>query len=158
MIKRGKKPLCDICLVCSSGGHLYQLYCLEDLWRVKRHFWVSFPTQDAKYLLTKEKVYWAYFPTNRSIVNLIKNFWLAWTVLRKERPAYILSTGAGVAVPFIIIGKALNIRTIYLESITRNEKLSLSGQLIYPFVDKLLVQWPELAKKYQKAEYKGQVI
>lgn len=147
-----------ICLVCSSGGHLYQLYCLKDFWGTKEHFWVSFPTQDAEYLLNQEIKYWAYYPTNRNIVNLIRNIGIAWHILRKERPDYVMSTGAGLAVPFIIIGRILNIKTVYLESITRNEELSLSGRLIYPIVDKFLVQWPELVIKYKKAEYQGQVI
>ncbi len=147
-----------LCLVCSSGGHLFQLYSLKDFWGVKDHFWVSFPTQDAEYLLSKEKKYWAYFPTNRNIRNLFKNFWLAWRVLRKEQPDCVISTGAGPAVPFIFLAWILNIKTIYLESITRNEELSLSARLIYPVVDKLLVQWPEMEKKYKKTECHGQVL
>ena len=69
-----------------------------------------------------------------------------------------MSTGAGVCVPFIIAGRFLGIKTLYLESITRNEELSLSARLVYPFVDKLLVQWPDLAKKYKKAEFRGRII
>ncbi|HBY01622.1 MAG TPA: UDP-N-acetylglucosamine--LPS N-acetylglucosamine transferase [Rikenellaceae bacterium] len=134
------------------------MVCLKEFWRSKNHFWVSFPTQDALYLLMKEKAYWAYYPTNRNIINLFKNFGLAWRILRNERPSLLITTGAGVAVPFIFIGKLLRIKTIYLESITRNEEISLSGRLIYPVVDVFLVQWQELAEKHKKAVYKGQVI
>lgn len=147
-----------IALIASSGGHLFQLYTTKKFWENKDHFWVSFPTQDAKYLLKDEKVYWAYFPTNRNIINLVRNTFFAFRIIRKERPTGLISTGAGVAVPFIFICKLLRIKTLYLESITRNQELSLSGRLVYIFVDKLLVQWPELAEKYKKAEFHGRII
>lgn len=147
-----------LALVASSGGHLFQLSSLKDFWMDKDHFWVSFKTEDAKYLLKDEKVYWAYYPTNRNIKNLLKNLFLAFKIINIEKPDVIISTGAGIAVPFILVGKLLNIKTLYLESITRNEELSLSGRLVYPFVHKLLVQWPQLAEKYKKTEFQGRVI
>jgi UDP-N-acetylglucosamine:LPS N-acetylglucosamine transferase len=147
-----------LCLVCSSGGHLFQLFSLKDFWKNKEHFWVTFPTQDAEYLLSEEKKYWAHFPTNRNIITLIKNIGVAWRVLKIEQPDCVISTGAGPGVPFIFLAWLFNIKTIYIESITRNEELSLSARIIYPVVDKLLVQWPEMGDKYKKAEYHGQVI
>ena len=147
-----------LALVASSGGHLFQLSALKEFWNDKEHFWVSFPTHDAKSLLKNEIVFWAHYPTNRNIKNLIKNSFLAYKILKKELPSVVISTGAGVAVPFIIIGRLLKIKTIYLESITRNQNLSLSAYLVYPFVDKLLVQWPDLAAKYKKADYQGRIV
>ncbi len=150
--------MAKLALVASSGGHLFQLSSLKQFWEEKDHFWVSFQTEDAKYLLKDEKVYWAHFPTNRNFKNLIRNLFLAFKTIIKEKPDAIISTGAGIAVPFIIIGKLFMIKTIYLESITRSEELSLSGRLVYPFVDKLLVQWPQLAEKYKKPEFHGRII
>ena len=147
-----------ICLVCSSGGHFFELFSLKKFWENRNHFWISFPTQDTQYLFKDEQVYWANYPTNRNIKNFFKNLALAWRILKVERPDVIISTGAGVAVPFILVGKLLKIKTVYLESITRIKQISLSGCLIYPFVDKFLVQWPELTAQYKKAEYHGQVI
>ena len=147
-----------LCLVCSSGGHLFQLYSLKDFWSDKDRFWVSFPTSDAKYLLRSEKKYWAYYPTNRNVKNLLKNLFLAVKILKKQKPDVVISTGAGIAVPFIFLGRIFGMRTIYLESITRNEELSLSAWLVYLFVNKLLVQWPELEHKYKKIEFQGQVL
>lgn len=147
-----------LCLVCSSGGHLFQLTCLEPFWSDKKHFWVCFPTRDAKYLLEKEDVYWAHYPTNRNMKNFVRNLFLAFKILRNEKPTVIISTGAGVAVPFILLGKVFGAKAVYVESITRSEGLSLSGKLVYPFVDKFLVQWPDLADELEKAEYRGQVI
>jgi len=145
-------------LVCSSGGHFFELYSLEEFWKEFKHFWVTFEKEDTNYLLKNEKVYLAYSPTNRNIKNLFKNIILSFKILTKERPDLILSTGAGIAVPFIYAAKILRIKTIYIESLTRVVDLSLTGKLIYPIVDVLLVQWPELEKRYGKAKFEGQII
>lgn len=147
-----------ICLVCSSGGHFLQLYSLRPFWERENHFWVSFAKEDTQSLLKDEKKYWAYQPTNRNIPNLIRNIRLAFQIIKKERPTLVISTGAGVAVPFICAAKFFGIKTIYVESLTRIRGLSLSGKMLYGIVDHLFVQWPEMALKYKKARYEGQVI
>lgn len=91
-----------ICLVCSSGGHLTQLYKLKPCWEPEDRVWVTFLKQDAQSILEGERFYPCYFPTNRNIKNLIRNTFVAWKVLRKERPDLIISTGAAVAVPFFM--------------------------------------------------------
>lgn len=89
-----------ICLVGSSGGHLTHLHMLKRFWGNKDRFWVTFPKEDAEYLLSKEKTYPCYFPTNRNIKNLIRNTFLAFKILIREKPDLIISSGAAVAVPF----------------------------------------------------------
>lgn len=42
-----------------------------------------------------------------------------------------------------------------MESICRVKDLSLSGKLLYPICDLILVQWKELQEKYSKTEYIG---
>ncbi len=147
-----------LCLVCSSGGHFMQMRSLEGLWREHERFWVTFPQKDTKALLKGERLYWAYFPTNRNLKNFIRNLFLAVKILARERPDAVVSTGAAVGVPFIYVGRVLGITTVYVESLTRVRGLSLSGELVYPFVDHLLVQWPEVAGMYSRARYRGRVV
>lgn len=147
-----------LCLVCSSGGHLFQLYLLKNFWSKFDHFWVTFQADDSRSLLEDEKISYAYHPTNRNVINLIRNFFRALIVLKRERPDVVVSTGAGVAVPFIYAAKLLGIQTIYLESVTRVKGLSLSGKLVSPVVDHLLVQWPELAEQNKRARYAGRCL
>lgn len=49
-------------------------------------------------------------------------------------------------------------RIIFIESFARVNKLSLSGKILIHLVDRFLVMWPELAEKYDKAEYAGLLI
>ena len=86
-------------LVGSSGGHLTHLYLLKEFWEQEERFWVTFKKEDAVSLLKEERVFWCYFPTNRNIINFFKNAVLAIQILKKEKPNFLVSTGAGAAVP-----------------------------------------------------------
>lgn len=90
-----------VCFVGSSGGHLTHLYMLKPFWQNKERFWVTFDKEDARSLLSGETVYPCYYPTNRSLKALLINTRLAIRLLRKERPDFIISSGAAVAVPFL---------------------------------------------------------
>ncbi len=147
-----------LCLVCSSGGHLLELFRMRSAWEGIDHFWVTFDGPDSRCLLEKEQVIFGYCPTNRNFLNLLRNTWVAVRTLKREKPGMILTTGAGIALPFVYIGKLMGIPTIYVESYTRISGFSLTGKLIYPIAEYFLVQWPELASRYRKAEYEGQVI
>jgi len=147
-----------ICLVCSSGGHLQELLRLQSAWQGIEHFWVSFPGVDSDFLLAAEKMIAAYHPTNRNLFNLFRNAIVAWKVLRREKPDLIISTGAGVAIPFFYLARLFGIQTVYIESLTRIHGLSLTGKLLYPIASHFYVQWPSLAKRLKKATYGGQVL
>jgi beta-1,4-N-acetylglucosaminyltransferase len=147
-----------VCLVCSAGGHFFELFSLNYLWKKHDHFWVTFPNQDTQVMLRGETVYWAYSPTNRNLKNLARNFYLAAKIIPRERPRVVISTGAGVAIPFLYLGRLAGARTVYIESLTRIADLSLTGRLVYPIVRDFFVQWPELAGRYRRARFKGQVV
>lgn len=145
-------------LVGSSGGHLTHLYMLKEFWNTKDRFWVTFDKEDANSLLKDEKMYKCFFPTNRNIKNLIKNTFLAFKVLRKEKPDIIISTGAAVAVPFFYLGKLFGAKLIYIEVFDRIDKPTMTGKMVYPIVDKFIVQWEEQKKVYPKAINLGSIF
>lgn len=145
-------------LVCSSGGHLLQLLQLRGAWEDFPRLWITFDKPDARSLLRDERVLTAHSPTNRNLLNLLRNLRLAVRVIRAERPAAIVTTGAGVAVPFAWVGRALGVPVVYVESLTRVDSPSLSGRLVAPVASRLYVQWPELAGRLRGARYAGQVF
>jgi len=148
----------SLCLVCSPGGHFMQLHSLGDIWSRGQRIWVTLPAADTEILLKEERVHWAFGPTNRNLVNLFRNLRLAFSILRKERPDAVLSTGAGVSVPFVWAARLLGIKTIFIEDLTRVSGLSLSGKLVYWVADVFLIQWPELVKQYPRAQYRGRFL
>lgn len=142
----------------SNGGHLLQLLQLADLWPRERRHWVTFQKSDAVSLLVGERTTWAHHPTNRNIPNLILNFGLALRMVHCRRVQAIVTTGAGVAVPFAIAGRLLGVNVIYIESMARITSPSLTGRLIYPFADTFIVQWPGLQRFYKRARSYGTVF
>ncbi|HXV04501.1 MAG TPA: UDP-N-acetylglucosamine--LPS N-acetylglucosamine transferase [Solirubrobacterales bacterium] len=143
-------------LVCSPGGHLLQMLCLQPAWNDLTRVWVTLEAADSKHLLRDERVVIAHGPTNRSLGALLANMRLAWRVVRHERPDVILSTGAALAFPFFLAGKLHGTRLVYVESLTRIRSLSLTGRLIHPLADALFVQWPEAAGG--KARFEGGLL
>lgn len=157
-MKKHQKKEIKVCLVGSSGGHLTHLYMLKPFWENKKRFWVTFDKEDARSLLNGEKVYPCYYPTNRNIKNLIRNTVVAWKVLHKEKPDLIISSGAAVSVLFFYLGKLFGSKLIYIEVFDRIDKPTLSGRLVYPIVDKFIVQWEEQKEVYKKAINLGSIF
>jgi len=144
--------------VCSTGGHLLQLLALRPVWETRRRLWVTHANSDAKSLLRDEHVEYAYYPTTRNVWNLARNLILACRVIARHRPRVLVTTGAGVAVPFAWAARLYGTRVVYVESLTRVGGLSLSARLIAPIADRLYVQWPELARVHARAEYHGNLL
>lgn len=148
----------DVLLVCSSGGHLLQLVALSDAWVDVSRIWVTFDKSDAESLLRDERTVFAYGPTNRSLFNLARNALLALLVVRRVRPKLVVTTGAGVAVPFAWAARLGGARVIYVESLTRIDAPSLSCRLIAPIAHRVYAQWPDLARAMPRARYVGSVF
>lgn len=147
-----------VCLVGSSGGHLTHLYMLKPFLQSKNRLWVTFNKEDARSKLKGEKMYSCYYPTNRNLLALVKNTFLAFKILSKEKPDIIISSGAAVAVPFFYVGKIMGVKLVYIEVFDRYDKPTLTGKLVYPIVDKFIVQWEEEKKVYPKAINLGSIF
>lgn len=147
-----------ICLVGSSGGHLTHLYMLKPFWQDKERFWVTFDKEDARSLLENEKMYSCFYPTNRSLKALFFNTILAWKILRKEKPNLIVSSGAAVAVPFFYLGKFFGAKLIYIEVFDRIDKPTMTGKMVYPITDKMIVEWEEMKKVYPHSVNLGSIF
>lgn len=147
-----------VLLICSSGGHLLQLLELRPAWEAFPRVWVAFDKPDTRSLLVGERVIHAYGPTNRNVPNLVRNLKLAVAVIEHERPSAILTTGAGLAVPFAWAGRLRGVPTVYVESFTRINELSLSARLISPVASRLYVQWPELAREAPQLHFAGNLF
>lgn len=98
-----------------------------------------------------------------SVLTTMRSFKKAYPAVLQENPSLILCNGPGTCVAVAVcalLARALRrrpVRIIYVESVARVKTLSLSGKLLYPIVDRFLVQWPQLQKEYPLAEYYGRL-
>ena len=145
-------------LVCSSGGHLLQLHRLKPWWEKLERVWVTFDKPDSRSLLLGEEVAWAYHPTTRNAVNLVRNLGLAWRLLRRHRPDLVVSTGAAVAFPFFVVARLLRIKTVYVEVYDRIDVPTLTGRLCYPLASRFLLQWEKQTRFYSRGEVIGRLL
>jgi UDP-N-acetylglucosamine:LPS N-acetylglucosamine transferase len=147
-----------VLLVASSGGHLAQLMSLAPWWSVRERVWVTFPTPDARSQLTQEDVRWAHYPTTRNLRNLLRNLWLAFRLIPRVRPDVVVSTGAGVAVPFFLVARLRRIPTVYVEVYDRIDTRTLTARLCQPFTTLFCVQWEEQQQLYPDAKLIGGLL
>lgn len=148
----------DVLLVCSPGGHALQLHALAGAWANRTRAWVTLDKPDVRSLLAGEDVVYAYGPTNRSIVNLVRNLLLAIRVIRRYRPAAIVTTGAGLAVPLAWIGRLAGARVVYVETVTRFDSVSLACRLVRPVASRIYVQWEDLVPLVRGSRFAGAVF
>ena len=147
-----------ICIACSTGGHLVEARELGPVYEKYDHFYFTFSGGVANEMKKTTRV--------RSIPNVVRHNPLSWiigAVLSAyiaifERPDVIISTGAGIAVFFCIFAKLLGAKLIFIESMARIERPTLTARFLYPFADLFLVQWPELMKYFPKAKFLGRLF
>jgi beta-1,4-N-acetylglucosaminyltransferase len=147
-----------VLLVASNGGHLLQLSQMKDELAPRQRHWVTFDKPDARGLLEGERVTYAYHPTNRNLWNLLRNALLALRLIARVRPRAIVTTGAGVAVPFCYVGRAFGAHVVFIESFSRVSEPSLTARLVYPIATTFFVQWPKVARHFPRAKYEGTIF
>ena len=131
---------------------------LKDWYRSRPRVWATFQKSDAVHYLAGEQVEWIHYPTNRHIPNLIRNTFKAWRFLRRERPELIVSTGAGGAIPFFVLGKLFGARLLWIEVIDRLHTPPLTGRLLAPLCDAVIVQWESQRRFYGNAVVLGPIF
>ena len=158
-----KKNL-KICLVASSGGHLEELKRLSNLCVNQGlcDYFDCFYMTEKTNNLKKDINYYFVSQINRKefffifkfIILIIKSIF----IFLKEKPDYVISTGALATYPICRIAKFFKKKVIYIESFARINDLSLTGKKLYNHADLFFVQWEELVSKYPKAIYVGSLF
>lgn len=145
-----------ICIVSSCGGHLTEVRCMKPAYEHYEHFYVL---NDRAVLPAdmRDKTY--FIAHSERDLRFFLNLWEAFRLLEQERPDVILSTGAGPAVPFAIMGRLFfRTRIIFIETITRIRRPSLTGRIMYWLAHDFLYQWASLRSFFPKAQYGGPLV
>lgn len=135
-----------------------QLVATRGLWEHSQRLWVTFKKPDAESLLQDERVVWCYYPTNRNLVNLARNFRLAGRVLRKERPDVIVSTGAGAAIPYFLLGRLFGCVLVYIEVYDRIDSATITGRICHRLAHVFALQWEDQKANYPRGVLVGPLV
>ena len=143
-------------LICSAGGHFMEMLQLSEAFEGHSTFLVTYKEKQTS---GRENAYYL-MNIARSPFALVIGVVKILFILLKERPDFLFSTGAEIAVPSFYIGKLLlRTKLIYLECSAQVYQASLTGRWVYPITDLFLVQWKPLLKRYgAKAQYAGGLI
>lgn len=129
---------------------------LRDAFEQYDHYFVTVENDFSREILQKER---AYYITQilRDPTRFALNCYEALSILRKERPDVIITTGAGDVLPTCYLGKGLGSKIVFLETFARVREPSLVGRFLSPMADLVLVQWKQMLQHYKKAVYSGPV-
>ena len=123
-VRRGDEPRSGpirstSCLVLAHpGGHLSDLLALRAAWAGRCCAWVSFEQAPTCVRgCTTSSLHFGHGPTNRNLVNLARNLAAAWRAIGPHRrPRVVVTSGAGLGVPFAWVARVRGARVIYIES------------------------------------------
>ncbi len=139
-----------ICLASTSGGHLVSLETLLDALGNHERILVTVVSPHTQTAMPGvRKLYIRRISKNPA--NFLVNFLQSTAILIRQRPDVVISTGAGDTFPLIMLAAALGTPVVFLESIHRIARLSLTGRLAAHWIDLLLVPWPSLVSASPRA-------
>ena len=147
-----------ICLVASAGGHLSQLLKMNDWSSYSNLACVTTSETQRKKLSQLGRTYVVGESNREHPLQVFRVLMRCIGIVLRERPRFVISTGASVGCLICYLSKCLGARVLWMDSITNVKKPSLSGRLVRHIADEFLVQWPELAERIPKAVYVGAVI
>ena len=130
--------------VASGGGHWQQLMLLAP----------AFSDCEVVYVSTSEKFIDIEHHEKLRIINdanrynvfgAIRCIFQCAALICKEKPDFILSTGALPGLICIAIGCLFGANTLWIDSLANAERPSMCGRVAYRFVDHWFTQWEHLA-------------
>jgi UDP-N-acetylglucosamine:LPS N-acetylglucosamine transferase len=136
------------CWVYSPGGHLTELVRATEGITFTDLYHVTFRSGRAPQA-PDQRVHHVCHPRRailRTCWNAVQSAW----ILLHERPKLIISTGADVTVPTLVLGRLLGALVVFVET-GGTLHPSLAGRLVYPFCHLFVVPWPQKLNAFPKA-------
>lgn len=67
-------------------------------------------------------------------------------IMLKERPDAIVTTGSAPMLWFVLLGRIMGAKTLWIDSVAQAEEMSSSGRLAKKLSSRTVAQWPDVAK------------
>lgn len=135
----------------SSGGHLELLTALAG--RLGDEFelvWHTSRSKRAEALAEAgHRVHWLPAWDKRDFK--VRYLFQGARAALRIRPRLILTTGAGMALPFCLMGRLLGAHIVFVETMARVDSASSSGFILSRIAKRTLVQWPEMLTVYPRS-------
>ena len=149
-----------ICFAASSGGHLEEICRLREIEKSNDSFLVTEESDFNEIKFCDRVIHVSQINRHELLFPLkfLKLCVKSLSILRKERPDCVISTGALATFPLCVWAKLLHIKVIYIESFARVDTPSLTGRLMYKIADLFLVQWEDMLSYYPNAIYAGGIF
>lgn len=138
-------------MVASPGGHLDMLRTLKPAVDDRECFWITAAGSRAETLARQEPLVGSLPHWGRNPLQLTRNVYHALHIFARQRPGVVVTSGAGVVVPFCLIARAAGAKLIFSETAARIDDGSLTGRLLSRFASSVLIQWPEARRTYPTA-------
>jgi len=138
---------CDVLIVSAPGGHLSVAKEIFSDCNFSLRYIITTKNK------TKNNDLADYIIESNRDFNVIFQLIVAIQKIILYKPKIVVSTGAGVAVPFFVVAKFFCVKTIFIESASRVDSLSLAGRLVYNMSNYFFVRTKYLSEKYKKAIY-----
>ncbi|MFX0108733.1 MAG: hypothetical protein ACFE7R_10635 [Candidatus Hodarchaeota archaeon] len=161
-------PLRRIAVVLGRGGHTAQTFALVDLLGNQFKYVYLIGVLDP---LTPKKIRIPgrilpvfaprLLPQDSRIMSVLRTLFtllLSALYLMIYRPAVVISCGTGLTIPVFYAARLWGVKTVFIESMSRVDSLSITGRLLLGKTDLFAVQWPGLAERIPGAEYGGQLL
>jgi UDP-N-acetylglucosamine:LPS N-acetylglucosamine transferase len=82
---------------------------------------------------------------------LVPNLRAARRVIRSAPAATVVTTGAGTVVPYALMARLAGSRLVFVETMARVTGASLTGRILAPLAEAVMVQWPEMRTVYRRS-------
>ena len=146
-----------VLVIASGGGHWIQMRRLRTAFEGLDVAYVTIHPDYAEDV-PGHRFYAVSDVTRVSLGNLFVLVPQLASILLKERPNVVITTGSAPGMLCIALAKVLTrARTLWIDSIANCERMSSSGKQARFFADKWLTQWPELSSS-DGPDYWGAVL
>lgn len=130
----------------SGGGHWVQLQRLRPAFEGFETAYVSmFPSYAEQ--VAGSRYYMVPDASRFDLRSFIPVFFKALGIMLRERPRAVVTTGSAPMLAFILLGRLIGARTLWVDSIANSERMSSSGRMAKRLAHRVISQWPEVAAK-----------
>jgi UDP-N-acetylglucosamine:LPS N-acetylglucosamine transferase len=147
----------------SAGGHANDLSALleraETMWPERPTVYVTTSNVRAdKFRNQGMHVYVVREADRRTPISAVIAAAQTLRVIWRERPDAIVTTGAMPMAIMCVWGRLAGAKIAWVDCLSQVDTLSLSGRVIRALAHLTLTQWPDVATRFRKVEYAGEVL